>query len=270
MQLYYNLLYDLATLWFSFVLEENIEMEFAFLLKKFISFFIEPLGLVFLFGIIGLYFLYKEKKKNATLFFSSSFFLLFFFSYQPISTMLVAFLENEYKGVSQTQNIRYIHVLGTGHKKDSQQPITSQISDSGVKRVTEGVRLHFLHPDSILIFTGYEGDTDRSNAQVNATLARSLGVKSKNIIIDSEAKDTQEEAVFCLQHVKKEPFILVTSATHMPRAISLFRSLGLQPIAAPTDFKTDTRDFFSLPSIKSLQNSHYAVHEYLGLLWAKI
>jgi uncharacterized SAM-binding protein YcdF (DUF218 family) len=77
--------------------------------------------------------------------------------------------------------------------------------------------------------------------------------------------------MFTKSLIGDEPFILVTSATHMPRAMMLFESLGLNPIPAPTNFyKTESNSFFIAPEVESFNISRIAIHEYIGILWSKI
>lgn len=246
-------------------------MEFGFLLKKFVTFFVEPLGLVLALFVVGLYFLFVEKKGFAKLFLTLSFSFLFLFSYRPFSNILVQNLEDMYQKYEYKQEIKYIHVLGSGHNADESQPLSSNISSVGVKRVLEGVMIYKKSAGTKLIFTGYEGNTKISNAQMNANLALALGVSADDIIIGKEPKDTKEEALFAKSIVGGEPFALVTSATHMPRSMMLFESLGLHPIAAPTAFYKDEFDgYFEAPDITTLKNSQMAIHEYVGILWSTL
>lgn len=245
-------------------------MELGFLIKKGITFFVEPLGMILSLLLLGLILWIRKKERFAQYALGLGVALLFLFSYQPFSNLLVSALEEKYPKYASEENVAYIHVLGSGHTTDPSQPLSSQISDSGIKRVLEGVLLHFKTPGSKLIFTGYAGDTNTSNAQMNAKLAKALGVKEENMIINPLPKDTKEEALFAQTIVGKERSILVTSATHMPRSMKLFSSVGLDMIAAPTGFKKDETDFLSAPSISNLQNSQRAVHEYLGMLWSSL
>jgi uncharacterized SAM-binding protein YcdF (DUF218 family) len=246
-------------------------LEIGFFLKKFVSFFVEPYGMVLTLFVIGLYLLFMKKEGLAKGFLFAACALLFLFSYRPFSNALVKNLEEQYPKYALQQNIKYIHVLGNGHNTDATQPLSSQISSAGVKRVLEGIIIHKQIEGSKLIFTGYEGDTNISNAQMNASLAIALGVKPEEIIIEPKPKDTKEEALFTKSLVADAPFILVTSATHMPRAIKLFNSLGLYPIAAPSDFiKDEFKGFLVVPDVNSFCNSERAVHEYIGILWNKI
>jgi len=246
-------------------------MDIGFIIKKTITYFVEPMGFVLFLFLLGLYFLFFNKNKFAKIFLSLSFGFLVLFSYHPFSNWLVENLENRYDKYSYDHNITYIHVLGSGHNTDKSQPLSSQLGDVSVKRVLEGVIIHKNTPNSKLIFTGYEGNTDTPTAKMNAKLAFALGVKKEDVIIGPLPKDTHEEAEFSMSIVGTEKFVLVTSATHMSRSMMLFESMGLNPVAAPTYFtKSDEYDFFKLPSIGNLERSKMAIHEYLGILWAKI
>ena len=246
-------------------------MELGFFLKKLVTFFVEPFGMVFTLLALGLIFLYMKKEKQSKIFLSLGFALLFLFSYPPFSNFLVQNLENQYPKYDYRHDVKYIHVLGNGHNTDETQPISSHVSDGGTKRVLEGVIIHKKIPNSKIIFTGYAGGTDVANAVMNSRLAIALGVKKEDMIINGDPTDTREEAEFMKTLVGSEPFVLVTSATHMPRAMMLFQSLGLNPIAAPTAFyKSEFKGYLRAPKPIYFHISTIAVHEYIGILWAKI
>jgi len=54
----------------------------------------------------------------------------------------------------------------------------------------------------------------------------------------------------------------------------LFQKVGLKPLAAPTHFlvkKEKKRGFrYWLPSSENIKKTESAMHEYAGLLWAKM
>lgn len=246
--------------------------ELGFLLKKTIAYFVEPFGVFIAIFTIGIYFLFTNKNRLSKLFLSLSFFVVLLYSYPPISNYLVSNLENQYpKYDYKNSDIKYIHVLGSGHNTDPDQPLSSQIGEASAKRDLEGILIHFNTDGSKLIFTGYEGSTNIATAKMNEKLALALGVKEENMIINPLPKDTKEEALFTKTIVGSEPFILVTSATHMPRSMMLFKSLGLNPIPAPTNFyKNEFNGYFKLPDIGSFSKSQIAMHEYIGMLWSKL
>jgi uncharacterized SAM-binding protein YcdF (DUF218 family) len=246
-------------------------MEFGFLLKKTVAYFIEPFGMVLTLFVIGLFFLFTKKYKPSQLFLSLTFTVMILYSYPPFANYLVENLENKYPKYDYTKSINYIHVLGSGHNVDPEQPLSSQIGGAGVKRDLEGIIIHRQSDNSKIIFTGYGVSTSTATAVMNAKLAKALGVKEENLIINGLPKNTREEAMFTKSLIGDEPFILVTSATHMPRAMMLFESLGLNPIPAPTNFyKTESNSFFVAPEVESFNKSRIAMHEYIGILWSKI
>ena len=248
-------------------------MDILFLIKKWITFFVEPLGLILTLATIGLYFLYKSSYLKAKILLSFSLCLLLIFSYPPVANNLIKQLESQYPKYNATDDIQYIHVLGAGHHDNSQHPISSNIGSSSLKRTIEAVRIfkQAKNQSIKLIFTGYFGtENTTSNAVINAEIAKIAGINPQNIIINGQPKDTQEESVFARNIIGNKPFVLVTSASHMPRAIKLFENMGLRPIAAPTDFKTENRGFLSAPNIKYLAISNKAIHEYLGIIWRRI
>lgn len=246
-------------------------MEFGFFLKKLLSFFVEPFGMVFSLLLVGIYFLVTRRVNFAKGVLLLACGMMFLFSYPPFSNFLAKNLEETYPKYDYKQSLKFIHVLGGGHNTDPMQPLSSNLGSASVKRVLEGVIIHKQTEGSKLIFTGYEGDTNTSNAKMNASLAIALGVKEENVILNELPKDTKEEALFTKTIVNNEPFILVTSATHMPRAMQLFNALGLKPIAAPSDFiKDEFKGFLVAPNVYSFADSQKSVHEYIGMLWGVI
>ena len=246
-------------------------MSIGFFLKKTVVYFVEPLGMVLLLFSIGLLFLLRNKLKSSKIFLSLSFSLLFLYSYPPFSNFLIQNLENQYPKYDYNSNTKYIHVLGNGHNTDTDQPLSSQLTSASIKRTLEGIIIHRNTRDSILIFTGYKGFTSVPTGVMHSRLALSLGIKKENMIINGVPRDTREEALFTKSVVGENEFILVTSATHMPRSMMLFKSLGLNPIPAPTNYyKEDFDGYIKAPNIDSFNKSKIAIHEYFGILWAKL
>ena len=246
-----------------------------FLLKKFVSMFLMPLPLGVAFIILGLFFLYRNKVTKAKVVLTLSIVWLFIFSYPPVANTLLYGVESHNPTLHKApQDIKYIYVLGGGHHTDENLPITSQIINTSVVRLNEGIRLyHQLHEKAKIIVSGYTGLYDPTeHAVMQKKLAISLGVNEKNIILHLGTKDTQEEAKAGKKLLAHEPFILVTSASHMTRALYFFTDEGLHPIPAPTNHLSNVKypNYTKFFSSKALMKSRIVFHEYLGLLWQKI
>ena len=96
----------------------------------------------------------------------------------------------------------------------------------------------------------------------------------RDIILESKPKDTKDEALLIKPLVGNEPFVLVTTASHIPRSMALFRKLGMDPIPSPVGHSVSDNQglsFYSFfPNAGNLGKADLAIHEYLGMTWAKL
>ena len=257
-----------------------------FIFKKIFSQFLFPLPFSLMISIIGLYLLWFTKKQKAgKVVVSTGLAFLLFFSYSFVSNTLLKPLERKYEPYNieisdksssyRDQNlIKYVVVLGGGHSLDKKLPITSNISSASLVRLIEGIRIYRKHEGSKLILSGGGGFGDVPISKTMADMAIDLGVNDEDIIMESESKDTKDEARIIKTMIGDESFILVTSASHMPRSIAMFEKFGMNPIPAPTGHivKDSHNLSFGLffPNASSLSKSKTAFYEYLGIIWAKL
>jgi len=248
-------------------------MDFA--LKKFISMFLMPLPLGVFFIVLALLLLYREKTRATKWMLAVSILWLFFFSYPPVANRLLYSIESKYPTLYKApENIKYIYVLGGGHHVDESLPITSQVYEASVVRLCEGIRFyHQLHENASIIVSGNRGlFGTTSHAIMQKKLAMALGVNEDKIILSPKPRDTEEEAIAAKKLLGDKPFILVTSASHMKRAMHFFHNEGLDPIPAPTNHLASIQypyytKFFSSDA---LMKSRIVFHETLGLIWQKL
>ena len=203
--------------------------------------------------------------------------LLALFSYTPFSDISLKSLEYRYAplvDVFQLSDIKWVVVLGGGHNSDSKFPATSQLSESSLSRLVEGVRIHRLLPESKLLLSGGAVFDPVPNAKVMARVAEVMGIDGNKVILEELSRDTGDQARFIHEIVGDERFILVTSASHMPRSMALFQELGMKPIPAPTDYWVKKRQRIApgvlFPNAGSLRKMERVFYEYLGLGWARL
>ena len=190
----------------------------------------------------------------------------------PVGDALLGPLERQYPPLRDDQSLPhlgYVVVLGSGYAPRAGIPVTAALDEEGLARVVEGVRLLRERAIAKLVVSGGAAAGETPSAYGYAVLARSLGVGSASLIVLDKSLDTADEVRAIALVVGAAPFILVTSACHMPRAVRLMRRAGLHPIPAPTGQRvTETSGFHPgrwLPNSKGLRKSEYALHEYLGL-----
>jgi len=249
-----------------------------FLLKKIVAPLFFPVTLALGILLLGLFLLSLTRRQKAgKIVVLIGIIFLGMVSYNAVSDKLLQPLEYQYPPLLSLENIRnikWIVVLGGGHTSDPKLPITSQLSEASLVRLVEGIRIHNGLPKSKLILSGGSVFEKISNAQVLAEVAIAIGVKKEDLILEDVSKDTEDEVRLIQQIVGQERFILVTSASHMPRSIALFRKFSMHPIPAPTDYLVKESQEVSpgmfYPSVSGLCKAERAFYEYLGLAWAKL
>lgn len=172
------------------------------------------------------------------------------------------------------KQINYIVVLGSGHVSDPKLPPSGQIGGSSLYRIVEGKRLASLLPQARVVITGGIGYDPVPNAHVVADVARLIGIPERRIIMEDRPRDTEQEALYLSPLLGREPFILVTSANHMNRAMAIFKARGLDPIAAPTGFMYKegagrSADSYT-PNPGNLALAKTMMYELIGMLWIKL
>jgi uncharacterized SAM-binding protein YcdF (DUF218 family) len=255
-----------------------------FWLKKALTIPFLPLYFTLLAGIAGLLLLGTKNRKLARVLITAAILVLAVFSNTGVARLLIAPLESRYPAIPEIAAsstppapIAACHtvvVLGGGHSDSPALSRVNQLSPSALSRLTEGLRLARLLPDSTLIVSGYNGSKQESHAYVLEQAAVSLGFPATRIQRLDTTRDTDDEAQQLAQRLGEQPFLLVTSAWHMPRAMALCQKAGLRPVPAPADFmlRPDADKDFGLLTwdLGALERSTMAIHERLGLLWARL
>lgn len=147
--------------------------------------------------------------------------------------------------------------------------------NEAAERLTEGVRLARRWPDAKVVFTGGVGGLIARGSDAAGPVGdylRDVGIAQERVVLEPEARNTFENAVFTLRLVEPkagERWLLVTSAFHMPRSVGVFRKAGFDVTAVPVDYRTrDRRDlirvFDSVPD--GLKRFDLGVREWIGLV----
>ncbi|MDM8515632.1 envelope biogenesis factor ElyC [Desulfobacterales bacterium HSG16] len=249
-----------------------------FIFKKVVSEFFYPMPLCIGISILGLVLIWFSKKRQRTgkVFVTIGVLTLTFLSFHDITAIFVRSLEDQYPSYltvneNQKRAIGYVVVLGGGHISNEKLPVSSQLNPQSLIRLIEGIRIYRKIPGCKLVLSGGIGPVP--NAEMMARLAVELGIPDNDLVLEIHSKDTKDEAVMIKSIVKNTPFIMVTSASHMPRAMAMFKKQGLDPIAAPAAHLVKKRGltFYSFfPNSHGVYLTERAMKEYMGIVWAKI
>ncbi len=99
-----------------------------------------------------------------------------------------------------------------------------------------------------------------------------IGVKPEDVITETRSKTTRENALFSKQIIDslhiKPPYVLITSAQHIPRASRLFVNEGLNVVAYPCAYSVINEKFtwddYLLPKIRILDAWQRFIKELAG------
>ena len=187
----------------------------------------------------------------------------------PVSFLLLSQLEYQVAPATmmEREKAKTIVVLAGHAEYNSDYPLSGQVNSASAVRLLEAVGLFRSAPKSSLIVSG-GGEAPLIMRDVLV----SLGVPVEKISVDSGSDSTFESARNLASTLGKSPFLLVTSAGHMPRAMGVFRKAGTNPLPVPTHYLTQ-RNWLAtqyLPSPMHLECSDLAISEYAALIWYSI
>ena len=120
--------------------------------------------------------------------------------------------------------------------------------NEAAERLVEAVVLARKFPDAKFAISGGDaGILYKSGAEATSTasLLAGMGIAQDRLILEAESRDTYENAANLKSELGKlgllgpgSRWVLITSAHHMPRAMGVFRKVGLDVEAWPVDYRT--------------------------------
>ena len=194
----------------------------------------------------------------------------------PGARALLSPLEGEYPALLSPPQVQvdWVVVRTGGEGWGQGRPITSDLSTSSSARLVEAIRIwRLLGKRPRFLFVGGVGEPGkRAEAPLVAQAAVALGVPEDALQWEAASRNTRENASAIAAELGRSPFVLVTSAFHMPRAVAACRAQGLSPVPAPCDYRAPLEitawDYF--PASEYLWDSALAIREYLALVYYRL
>ncbi|MBL8330573.1 MAG: YdcF family protein [Rubrivivax sp.] len=112
-----------------------------------------------------------------------------------------------------------------------------------------------------------------SEAEAMAQFLQALGVPRSAMLLEGRSRNTEQNAQFTMQLLREQNIqpriLLVTSALHMPRAMTIFQAYGFEATAVATDHEGSETTHWPwwqawIPDADSLQGSARAMKEWVG------
>lgn len=143
-------------------------------------------------------------------------------------------------------------------------------------RFIETVKLYHQGFIQKIVMTGGSGLLVHNEAKEADFVKNELmanGISEKDIIIEASSRNTFENAIFTKKILDslnlKPPYLLITSATHMPRSIQIFKRANIKvdqyPCAYDVVYSHLSVVELLLPDLKLFTSWYKIIHEIVGL-----
>jgi uncharacterized SAM-binding protein YcdF (DUF218 family) len=196
--------------------------------------------------------------------------------FTAIPEALLRQLESKYENpvASNIGNYVGVIVLGGATGKPEVFNAHGQVPlGEAAERMTVPVGLMRNYPKLELVFSGGVGRliaTGTTEAELAKIFYEQQGVDMSRVTLEAGARNTRENAKLVadlLGEKCKQPWLLVTSASHMPRSMAEFEIVGCNVTPYPVDFATaETSSWMDYSMVGSLTKWQTAMHEYLGMI----
>ncbi len=241
-----------------------------FLLKQFLKpLILPPMPWFILLLLCGIFW----RRKWARGFFWASFAVLLLFHSAQFSELVRHPLESSYPPMIDPKSAEpydAIVVLMAGVIPAGGLVPFSTVSDELFHRLDEAWRLYRIRPRPIVVSGGHVNPLteSRNENQIACDYLILWGVPREQVVPEAHSRDTFESAIEVNKILRQKgwkKYLLVTSATHMPRSMFAFGNIAPEPLAAPGDFTyaSEGGGIFSEDSAGKIAE---AVYEYLGLI----
>lgn len=248
----------------------------SILLDKIIPLFVYPVGFAVVCSLICLLFLAWGWKRTALGWMAAGMVYLWLAATPVVAAALVSSLESQYpvEPIERLPKADAIVVLGGTMNPPASANPYADAGDS-VDRVFHAARLYRAGLAPRIIVSGgqlFPDPDTASEAEYMKQLLQQLGVDEAAIVIEGGSRNTRENAVMTarvLEGLGDQSVLLVTSASHMPRAAAAFRRTGVRLTPVSIDTMSSSVNsgipFGYLPSVEALLTSTLCIKEWIGL-----
>ena len=201
---------------------------------------------------------------------------LFLLSQPFVSTALMRSLQpsTALPPANSPTDVDAVVILAAGLTVNAPEQAGATVDSLTLERLRYGAQVARRAELPVLVAGGQvRADAPPLAQLMRAVLEDELGVAVA--FVEDQSLNTRENARHTAELLRAaglDRIVLVTHAFHMPRARRAFEVAGLIVTEAPTAFRAwprwDATSF--VPSGEALQDSHWALHEWLGRLWYRI
>jgi uncharacterized SAM-binding protein YcdF (DUF218 family) len=192
----------------------------------------------------------------------------------PVDSWAIRPLEDQFPPINQDPpRLDGIIVLGGSIDDLTSLDRGTPIIAAAANRLTTFLILAKRYPAAKLVFTGGSGQIEQvtNEAHFARILLADLGLPPSRVVFEDKSRTTAENATLSRDLVHPAPgeiWALVTSASHMPRSVAVFRAAGWNVLPWPAGYISRDNLTRLSPSLGGkLATLDLAAHEWEGLLY---
>ncbi len=243
---------------------------------KLLALFVYPLGAGILVGTIGLALSFTRWRCIGQALFGLALVVLWISATPVFATWVNFRLESQFPPVSVEMLPQSDSVIVLGGVLGQPRP-PGRAADLGdpADRIVHALRIYRAGKARYILISGGNLPWQKAlvpEAQLIADLLVEFGSPRSALILEPKGRTTRENAVNSAAVFKEHGWqsgFLVTSGSHMPRALAAFRKVGLNVTPAATDLHAgplqSVSAFGLLPDARALARTTLAIKEIVGL-----
>lgn len=245
-----------------------------FFLSKLFWMLVQPVTLVFLLVLAGWLLVLFGRRRLGLVTGGLGILMLGLASFTTLGALLLLPLENRFTRPAEmpTQVDTIVMLGGATSGRVSTLRQVAELTDAG-DRLTETLMLARRYPAARIVMSGgsgLPGADGEPEAETAARFFTAQGIAPERLVLESASRNTDENAVLTKVMLGETPgtVLLVTSAFHMPRSVGLFRKVGIEVIAWPTDYRSAGDEGLWIDVVNPVVNLNVVgvgVKEWIGL-----
>jgi uncharacterized SAM-binding protein YcdF (DUF218 family) len=244
-----------------------------FIFSKTLAFILTPSNLITVIGVVGVLMILVRWARLGWFLLVIAIAGLAFAGWSPLGPALLMALENRFPKQEAPSTITGIVMLGGAVDIHITEARGSEAWNDQAERITAVAELANKFPNARIILSGGSGHPDAiSESSIARQALIAMGVAETRLELETKSRNTCEnasESAISAKPTSTDTWLLITSASHMPRAVACFRAANFLALPFPVDYHTRGREDFGRVQesmAEGLSQVDLAAHEWIGLV----
>jgi uncharacterized SAM-binding protein YcdF (DUF218 family) len=246
-----------------------------FVISKILGYFVRPLIWIVILLAVALFYKKKRVRRRSL---TAAFVILIVFTNSFLVTKVTGLWAVNPVKIDSCYDVGI--VLG-GRTVTFDKKYNRRTYHETIDRLLQAVNLYEKGRIKKILITGGPGNIIYKNikeAKLMDSLLRNIKIPASDILIDTLAENTHQNAVYSKRILEKHPqlkkFLLITSSMHMRRAEACFKKVGLKVTPYPTNLLNSDGpmnfEYLIIPQASNLLTWDGTIHEMAGYVVYKI